>query len=172
MSNEIVTVDVRDDIRNGHEPFGKIMKTVARLRPDEKLLLVASFEPIPLTAVLAKQGFTHESRQIESGDWEVLFTRDGSKKNEVEKKAPAPTSSDDGGSKPSSFIELDARGLEPPQPLVKILEALATLPAGAGLRVRTDRRPMHLYAHLEERGFVSETKEQTDGSFLTHIRRR
>lgn len=172
MSSEIVTVDVRDDIRNGHEPFGKIMKAVARLRPDEKLLLVASFEPIPLTAVLTKQGFIHESRRTESGDWEVLFTRAGGKRNEVEKNAPPPVSSGGGGSEPSSFIKLDARGLEPPQPLVKILEALATLPTGAGLRVRTDRRPMHLYAHLEERGFVSETKEQTDGSFLTHIRRR
>ena len=56
--------------------------------------------------------------------------------------------------------------------MVKILEALTNLPAKTGIRARTDRRPMHLYAHLEERGFVGETTEQTDGSFLTHIRRR
>jgi TusA-related sulfurtransferase len=67
---------------------------------------------------------------------------------------------------------VDARGLEPPQPLVKILEALATLPEGARLRARTDRRPMHLYAQLEERGFVGESEEQEDGSFVTHVRRR
>ena len=66
---------------------------------------------------------------------------------------------------------MDARGLEPPQPLVKILEALATLPAGAQLRARTDRRPMHLYAQLEERGFTGESEEQKDGSFVTHVRR-
>jgi hypothetical protein len=56
-------------------------------------------------------------------------------------------------------------------PMVKILEALATLPAGAELRGRTQRRPMHLYAQLEERGFSAQTEEQSDGSFLTYIRR-
>jgi uncharacterized protein (DUF2249 family) len=67
---------------------------------------------------------------------------------------------------------MDARGLEPPQPLVTILEALASLPKGAQLRARTDRRPMHLYAQLEERGFVGESEAQKDGSFVTHVRRR
>ena len=32
-----------------------------------------------------------------------------------------------------NIIELDARGFEPPQPLLKTLEAVATLPAGATL---------------------------------------
>jgi TusA-related sulfurtransferase len=68
-------------------------------------------------------------------------------------------------------LEVDARGLEPPQPLVRILEAVATLPDGATLRAHTDRRPMHLYALLAERGYRAETLEQSDGSFLTLIRR-
>jgi len=68
-------------------------------------------------------------------------------------------------------VEVDARGLEPPQPLVKILESVAALPAGAELRACTDRRPMHLYAQLKERGFAAVTEEQPDGTFLTHIRR-
>jgi len=68
-------------------------------------------------------------------------------------------------------VEVDARGLEPPQPMVRILEALARLPAGAELRARTDRRPMHLYPLLAERGFTADTQEQSDGSFLTFIRR-
>jgi uncharacterized protein (DUF2249 family) len=67
---------------------------------------------------------------------------------------------------------LDARGLEPPQPLVAILEALGTLPVHAELRAHTDRRPMHLYAQLEARGFTGESQEQSDGSFITHIRHR
>jgi hypothetical protein len=29
---------------------------------------------------------------------------------------------------------------------------------------------MHLYPHLEERGFTAATEEQPDGTFLTHIR--
>ena len=68
-------------------------------------------------------------------------------------------------------VTLDARGLEPPQPLVVILEALAGLREGAELRARTDRRPLHLYALLEQRGFTGATQEQNDGSFITTIRR-
>ena len=67
-------------------------------------------------------------------------------------------------------VTLDARGLEPPQPLVVILEALARLPEGAEMRARTDRRPMHLYALLAQRGFTGTTEEQPDGSFVTTIR--
>jgi uncharacterized protein (DUF2249 family) len=70
-----------------------------------------------------------------------------------------------------TLVEVDARGLEPPQPLVKILEALAHLPAGATLQARTSRRPLHLYPHLHERGFTGETEELSDGSFVTRIHR-
>ena len=67
-------------------------------------------------------------------------------------------------------LEVDARGLEPPQPLVVILEAVARLPEGVELCARTDRRPMHLYAQLLERGFTGISEEQPDGSFATTIR--
>ena len=70
-----------------------------------------------------------------------------------------------------NIVEVDARGLEPPQPLVVILEALAVLPEGAELRARTDRRPMHLYGQIEQRGFIGQTEEQLDGGFITSIRR-
>ena len=108
------------------------------------------------------------------GDFEVLFTR-GHADLPKPDFAPAPAQRPP-GSEPRActgipVVEVDARGLEPPQPLVKILEALATLPEGARLRARTDRRPMHLYAQLEERSFVGESKEQEDGSFVTNVRR-
>jgi hypothetical protein len=35
---KIVTVDVREDIRQGREPFQKIMAAVERLQPDQTLL--------------------------------------------------------------------------------------------------------------------------------------
>ena len=70
-----------------------------------------------------------------------------------------------------SAVTLDARGLEPPQPLVVILESLEGLPEGGEIRAHTDRRPMHLYALIEERGYTGESEEQHDGSFITTIRR-
>jgi len=165
---------VREEIRSGQEPFAKIMQAVGRLQEDEQLLLIAPFAPAPLFAVLAQQGFSHQAKPTADGDWEVLFTR--APAGPVEAKPPAVSAPSQRGAKSapgsgSPVVEVDARGLEPPQPLVKILEALAALPAGARLTARTDRRPMHLYDQLAERGFIGESEEQKDGSFVTHIRR-
>lgn len=70
-----------------------------------------------------------------------------------------------------AVVTLDARGLEPPQPMVRILEALGGLGQDATLRAQTDRRPLHLYALLEDRGYTAETQPAPDGSFVTDIRR-
>jgi len=175
MSTRIVTLDVRADIRSGREPFGKIMQAVASLKDDDQLRLIAPFEPAPLYGVLGQRGFVHETKPTPEGDFEVLFTRGpgGVAKPQVAAAAPqAAPGSPNRACTGTPVLDVDARGLEPPQPLVKILEALATLPEAAQLRARTDRRPMHLYAQLEERGFVGETEEQPDGSFVTHVRRR
>lgn len=171
MKHDVITLDVREDLRAGREPFGKIMSLVAGMCLHQQLKLVAPFEPVPLFHVLAKQGFTHATRALESGDWEVLFTRksqpDGVRPPDARPDCPQVPHH---GTAPE-FVELDARGLEPPQPLVKILEALAGLPEGAVLKARTDRRPMHLYAQIEERGYRAETREESDGSFVTQIAR-
>jgi uncharacterized protein (DUF2249 family) len=175
MSQTVVRLDVREDIRNGREPFARIMQEVAQLKSDEQLLLIAPFEPAPLYAVLTQQGFSRQTKPTETGDYEVLFTR-SSRASPGSDTPPAPgetrrppQSSSCSG---PAMLDIDARGLEPPQPLVKILEAVAAMSQGARLRAHTDRRPMHLYAQLEERGFIGESEEQSDGSFVTQIRRR
>lgn len=50
-------------------------------------------------------------------------------------------------------IELDNRGLEPPEPMVRILGALSTLADGDEVEALMDREPMMLYAELQRRGF-------------------
>jgi uncharacterized protein (DUF2249 family) len=173
MSAEILMLDVREDIRCGREPFTKIMQAVAGLQGAKELLLIAPFEPAPLYAVLSKQGFEHEAKATTSGDWEVRFTRrNGNLAGEKREKECVAQGDQAAGVSALEVIEVDARGLEPPQPLVRILEAASELGAGAQLNARTDRRPMHLYAQLEERGFTAETQEQPDGSFLTYVRRQ
>ncbi len=172
MSNKTITLDVRDDIRSGREPFSKIMNAAAALQADERLLVIAPFEPVPLFRVMEKRGFVHKGQATTSGDWEILFARQADTQLTEAVSTCAPIDSRNGAaSRPAQVVEVDARGLEPPQPLVKILETLVALPAGAELRARTDRRPIHLHAQLEERGFAAATEEQPDGSFLTHIRR-
>lgn len=68
-------------------------------------------------------------------------------------------------------VEVDARGLEPPEPLIRILDALETLPAGNALRARTDREPCHLFGEAVQRGFRHESEVQSDGSWVTLLHR-
>ena len=164
MSTEIVHLDVREDLKNERAPLAKIIQVVSGLSERQDLRLLAPFEPAPLFTILARQGFGHAARQLESGDWEVLFSR-------RLKVDPATGQSEAVSGCAESDLEVDARGLEPPQPLVTILDALATLPAQGRLKARTDRRPLHLYPQLEARGFTGQSQQQTDGSYLTIIRR-
>src|SRR5215467_13285390 len=75
MNARTVTLDVREDLRSGREPFSKIMSTVAALRDDEQFLLIVPFQPVPLFDVMNRRGFSHDAQITETGDWEVLFTR-------------------------------------------------------------------------------------------------
>ena len=173
MNEKIVTLDVRADIRAGRQPCSSIMGAAAGLKVGESLRLLAPFEPKPLFEVLGQQGFAHKAQPLGGGDWEVLFFRDATVPQQTVQTPASQSSAGCGGSCDApSELEVDARGLEPPQPMVKILEALDGLPAATRLHARTDRRPMHLYPLLEARGFAGESEEQSDGSFITHIRHR
>lgn len=86
--------------------------------------------------------------------------------------APAKRAAAAGTGAPTSQREVDVRGLEPPEPLIRILEALETLPAGISLRAHTDREPCHLFGEAERRGFGYVCNEQSDGSWITVLTRK
>ncbi|MEZ4494995.1 MAG: DUF2249 domain-containing protein [Dehalococcoidia bacterium] len=67
-------------------------------------------------------------------------------------------------------IQLDNRGLLPPEPMVRILEMLKDLPDGDELVALMDREPLLLYTELERRGFVWEFSED-DASGTLIVRR-
>jgi tRNA 2-thiouridine synthesizing protein A len=60
---------------------------------------------------------------------------------------------------------LDNRGLQPPQPMMNTLEALEELEKGEKLAIINDRRPMFLFAELDEQGSTYEVEQLEDGSF-------
>ena len=63
---------------------------------------------------------------------------------------------------------LDLRGLAPPQPMVRILEALERAP-GAPLRVILPHEPLPLYSLLRERGYSFRGAPRADGGFELFI---
>lgn len=65
---------------------------------------------------------------------------------------------------------LDVRGLEPPEPFLRIMQALAGSPEKP-LRVLIHREPLPLYDVLAEQGFSHRTRSLEDGSFEIIIER-
>lgn len=165
MNHPFVTLDVREDLRAGREPLVRIMAAVDSLDGGQALRLIAPFKPTPLFSMLGRLGFGHRTRWVEPGMWETVFEREDTAP--ISESVPGPASI--GHPHPASVVEVDARGWEPPQPLVTILEAVEALPESTRLDARTDRRPIQLLPQLEARGLQASSEELPDGSFVTHI---
>jgi TusA-related sulfurtransferase len=71
---------------------------------------------------------------------------------------------------PLEEIFVDARGLEPPEPMERVMLALALLRPGQGIRLLLHREPFPLYPLLAERGYRHDTRMQDDGSYVILIR--
>lgn len=158
-----VHLDVRGDLRQGHEPFGRIMTAVDSLGVRDVLVLRAPFEPLPLYQVLGKRGLAHWTERHAADDWTVWFYRDTPVR-------AVPTSAP--GAAAHERYVLDVRGLEPPQPMLRVLQEIDRLGPEGELEVHHDRRPVFLYPQLDERGFLHETDEPEAGLIRILIRRR
>ncbi len=162
-----ITLDVRQDIKSGSDPLKKIMGVQKRLAKDEVLLLINSFEPIPLYTVMSRKGFNHLTEK-KDGIFYVYFYRD-------EKPAvsePELISKDKiyiDIESAEKIIEIDVRELEPPEPMIKVLEALSVLKGNSVLLVHHHREPVMLYPKLEERGFGAVCEKISDNYFKIFI---
>lgn len=145
---EAAELDVRPLLRAGQEPFQAIMNAVGALAPGQSLRLLAPFQPVPLFSVMANRGYAASDRPLGDGDWEVIFS------------PIAASTEDEGlaiGSSPSAAFwgapieELDLRDLEPPEPMVQIMETLEQLRQGDVLFALLSREPVFLFPELAKR---------------------
>ncbi len=161
MTQTFVDLDVRPTLRSGGEPFQEIMQAIASLGPDEGLRLYATFKPVPLFQVLGSKGFDHEAREIDGGDWEVLFTRTGKPGQDENNLSVDPA---DTRNWPEPARQMDNRDLEPPEPMVRILAALEDMQPGEVLEALLCREPMFLLPELAKRGHAWRGGFESDGS--------
>jgi len=64
---------------------------------------------------------------------------------------------------PARTVTIDVSDLVPPEPMIRILEALEELGAGEALLVHHVRRPVYLYPRLDELGCLYRTRELGPG---------
>jgi uncharacterized protein (DUF2249 family) len=140
----------------------------------DHFILVNDHDPVPLY-------YQFDAQFTNSFSWEYLMR--GPEEFQVKITKLVPVCAPDPTGAPASLVrevltsatteeqQLDVRGLEPPEPLIRILDALESLPADARLRAITDREPCHLFGEAEARGFRHNCKGQPDGSWVTVLER-
>ncbi|HKJ03142.1 MAG TPA: DUF2249 domain-containing protein [Longimicrobiales bacterium] len=172
----LVEVDVREELRSGQEPFGRIMAARGRVSEGGALVVRAIFEPVPLYRVLGNQGFLHHTEELGDEDWRVWFYHP-SDEEVVPEPRPGLEDVRRGTDRPDAVegdedvVVLDVRGLEPPEPMVRTLAALEDLPEHATLLHINVRVPQLLLPMLEERGCSYEIREQEPELVRVFIRR-
>lgn len=72
----------------------------------------------------------------------------------------------------AEIIDIDVCGLEPPEPLERVLDALSRLRHGQCLRMLIDREPRPLYGILERNNFFYEPRFRPDYLYEILIRHK
>ncbi len=161
-----VRLDARPFQAEGKDPLATILKRVRDVPEGSIFYLRNTFEPLPLYEVLCKRGFTPWARRLGPNDWEVFFHR-----VEPGQEATLPATPEaEGGAPPVASVTIDVTQLTPPEPMMRILEALSRLKPGETLLVRHVQRPMYLYSKLDEMGHSHQTWEIEPGHVEILIR--
>lgn len=169
-----VELDVRAELRAGEEPFSRIMATLREVPDGGAFAVRAIFEPVPLYAVLGRQGLAHYTQQLGADDWRVWFYPDADTAVRAHASEGTAAAADAAGDHDAddAVVVLDVRGLEPPEPMLRTLAALESLPTGHTLVQLNVRAPQFLLPLLEERGFTYVVREQAPDLVRVFIRQR
>lgn len=164
-SAKIISLDVRPVLADGNDPLKLIQQKIKELRPDEVLLIINTFEPTPLIKLLAKQGFQSYVAKVSGGQIETWFykTKEVSGYKPDEGKAHSADWERIYSKYQDSLLKMDVRHLEMPQPMMRILEALESMPKEKALYVHHKRIPVFLLTELKDQGFDFRIKETAEG---------
>lgn len=151
---KITELDVRDEIVAGNDPFVLIMDELKKMPEGNTLKLTNIFEPIPLINKLNKKGYKTYADHSQDGVVITYFKKEEDMDIDVETKhANKDTFEKVKGFYGDKIKEIDVRGLEMPEPMVKTLSNAESLEEGWALYVNHKKVPQYLMPELDERGF-------------------
>ena len=160
----IVDFDVRPILEGGVDPFEAIMGKLKEMNDDQTLLIINTFEPVPLLNILKTKGYEYEVERPEDGvvhtylkkvvDNNEVFDIAESSKMHVELTYEQVEAKYTGNMK-----EIDVRDLEMPMPMVTILEEVESINGSNALYVHHNKLPQYLLPELSDRGYNYVHKE-------------
>lgn len=156
----VIDVDVRDDLRAGREPLGRILAAAETLPDGSVLHLRTPFQPTPLFGVLGRLGFEFHTERFADDDWSSWFWRG---------ELPAPQHPAD---EPPLNVDgaWDLRGLPAPEPLQRLIERTASnaAPFDVLLPAYSDL----LSSIIAQHGWHVEVVAASGGSYRVRLTRR
>lgn len=167
--DRLVIFDVRVLLAEGNDPLKQIQQKVKSLRHEEVLVIINTFEPVPLIKLLEKQGFQAYVNFKDAEAIETYFykTDPAGPPKEPVLAGEEISASEDWDAILKRFegklVEIDVRHLEMPMPMMTILENLEELPIEKALYVWHKRIPVFLLTELKDRAFDYRIREVRDG---------
>ncbi len=164
---KVIEMDVRPILAGGVDPFDAIMAKLKTMADDETLMIINTFEPIPLLNLLKKKGYKYETVRPENG---VVHTYLEKAEGETEQKSTKTESFDEADFEQmekrfeGKMTEIDVRDLEMPMPMVTILEAIEKIEPGHALYVHHKKLPQYLIPEMEDRGYKWVSNEIDDSN--------
>ena len=159
---ETVTLDVRPILNSGKDPFNKIMAQLKTMNEKQALLIINTFEPIPLLNILKDKGYIYETSRPNEQEVHTLLYKtleENLEERKISKPSKDWTFEQVEEAYKSKMVELDVRELEMPMPMVSILEAVENINAEHALFVHHKKLPQYLIPELENRDFSFVSKE-------------
>jgi len=159
-------MDVRPLLSCGIDPLEQILARVGNLPDDAILQIDAPFDPLPLRRLMADRGYDSDPVQLSADHWQVSFRQqDGVKLPDFPDLPDFPVTRQGG------ILEMDLRGLAPPNPMIAVLKLIESGRAGDGFTVWLDRDPIYLHPELAERHWYGEIVENTGEGVRVRISR-
>ncbi|WP_438448242.1 DUF2249 domain-containing protein [Gorillibacterium sp. sgz5001074] len=160
MTAKTVELDVRPQLRSKLEPFELIMGTIKTLKKEEVFVLHATLKPTPLLGIMKLKGYRNRVQKLADDHYITTFIHKSQKhlldelalpEEEPEQAKPEKAEDQAGGHR---LIDLDNRGLEAPQPMMRTLAQLDKMGPSEVLCITNDRVPVFLIEELKQRGYI------------------
>lgn len=168
QSGRLEVMDVRPILERGNDPFQMIMSRLRDLPPGYALEVINSFEPVPLINILAKKGYISLVKTSEEAIHTFFLKTATTRETRNEDEYPVYMTAAELDREKLRFSghlhSLDARDLEMPLPMMKILEELETLPPQDALFVQHKKVPQYLLPELMERQYKTLIADIEEGN--------
>ena len=143
-------LDIRPLTEKGLDPVQMVIRSTTELKPGQHLHLLLNDQPETFICALGRLGYEGFT-EIKNGTWNTYFRK---RKDSF----PGPC-----------VLELDVRRLEPPLPLLKVLESLPSVSEGGMLKVFYPNRPESLAKKLRTHGFEVDWDETDGASYVLQV---